>query len=197
MTAVAGLLLAAGGGSRLGRAKALVSVAGESLVERGLRMLRTGGCDPLLVVLGAAPVLVPQPTQAVLNPDWATGMASSLRAGLAALEALPADAVVLALADQPLVGPEAVRRLIAVWRGGATAAVGTYDGHPRNPVLLDRRVWAAVAAAACGDEGARPWLRAHPGEVVAVPCGDTGSPYDVDTPADLDHVTALLARQKD
>lgn len=197
MTTVAGLLLAAGSGSRLGRPKALVTVAGESLVERGVQTLRAGGCEPVLVVLGAAPVPVPPPARAVPNPDWATGMASSLRAGLAALAGQDVRAAVVALADQPLVGPEAVQRLVAAWRGGVAAAVATYDGRPRNPVLLDRSVWAEVAAAAHGDEGARPWLRAHPADVAAVPCDDTGSPYDIDTPADLDHVTALLAQPEE
>ena len=68
---------------------------------------------------------------------------------------------------------------------GAVAAVATYAGRHRNPVLLDRSVWADVAALAEGDAGARSWLRAHPDLVTAVPCDDTGSARDVDTPADL------------
>lgn len=180
---VAGLLLAAGGGSRLGRPKAVVRYAGETLAARGVRTLREGGCTPVLVVTGAAPVDVP--ARVVHNPDWASGMGSSLRAGLAALADTDAAAVVIGLADQPLVGPGAIPRLVRAWQGGAVAAVATYDGAPRNPVLLDRSVWGEVAAAAVGDTGARGWLRAHPGRVTAVPCDGTGSAYDVDTAADL------------
>jgi nicotine blue oxidoreductase len=179
---VAGLLLAAGGGSRLGRPKAGVEYDGSTLAARGVATLRAGGCDPVLVVLG--PVDVEVDADVVRNPRWASGMGSSLRVGLAALPP-GTDAVVVALADQPLVGAAAVARLVAAWQGGAVAAVATYAGAPRNPVLLDRSVWVSVAAAADGDEGARPWLRAHPERVAPVACDGTGSPYDVDTPEDL------------
>ena len=183
----AGLLLAAGAGSRLGRPKALVTVAGELLVHRGLRLLREGGCDPVLVVVGAQAddVRAVLPGERVVEAaGWATGMGVSLRAGLAALDD-DVGAVVVALADQPLVGAEAVRRLVAAGTAGAAAAVATYAGQPRNPVLLARGTWPGVARLAAGDTGARPWLRAHPELVTPVPCDGTGSPFDIDTPADL------------
>ena len=120
----------------------------------------------------------------VHNPDWRTGMGSSLAAGLAAVPDGCAAAVI-ALVDQPLVGPEAVRRLIAAFAGGAEVAVAAYDGQPRNPVLIAREHWAEVAALAAGDAGARPFLRAHPDLVTLVECGDTGRPDDLDTPDDL------------
>ena len=154
---VAGLLLAAGSGSRLGRPKALVVVAGRSLVARGVDLLRDGGADPVIVVTGAAELAdSPGPgVVSVRNPDWATGMGSSLAAGLAAA---PPDrvAAVIALADQPLVGPESVRRLIAAFESGARVAVACYEGRPRNPVLIGREHWSEVVALATGDVGARP-----------------------------------------
>lgn len=179
----AGLLLAAGSGSRLGTPKALVEFRGERLVDRGIRVLREGGCHPVVVVLGAATVQV-RGAVAVRNPEWRSGMGSSLRTGL---EALPGDAerVVIALVDQPFVGPEAVARLIAAARDGASVAVATYGGEPRNPVLIAREHFAEVARLAVGDVGARPFLRAHPELVVEVPCDDAGDPADIDTPADL------------
>ena len=73
---------------------------------------------------------------------------------------------------------------LAGWSTGG-AAVATYAGRARNPVLLDRSTWPDVSAAAVGDEGARGWLRAHPELVVQVDCTDVGSPDDLDTPADL------------
>ena len=107
-----------------------------------------------------------------------------------ALRALPLDvaAVVVALADQPLVGAEAVARLIAAFRAGATVAVAAYEGKPRNPVLLAREHWPEVIATATGDQGARAFLRAHPDLVTLIECGDTGRPDDIDTTADLDRI---------
>ena len=224
---VAGILLAAGEGSRLGQPKALVEIVGQRLVDRGLLMLRAGGADPVVVVTGAAPVDVPG-ALVVHNPAWATGMGSSLMAGLSALGALPpgeCSAAVIALADQPLVSPECVKRLIASHRddanpasgsagdggvgspagdvgsgangrpatGGASIAVATYGGRPRNPVLIAREHWAEVLTMARGDAGARPFLRAHPDLVTLVECGDTGRPDDIDTPEDLARVANVVA----
>jgi nicotine blue oxidoreductase len=184
---VAGILLAAGEGSRLGRPKALVEIGGQRLADRGVALLRAGGADPIVVVTGAAPV---EPAGAVVvhNPGWRTGMGSSLAAALRSPAVAPATAAVIALADQPLVGPEAVRRLITAHDRGASVAVASYGGRPRNPVLIAREHWDEVVAMATGDAGARPFLRAHPELVTLVECGDTGRPDDIDTPEDLARV---------
>jgi len=188
---VAGVLLAAGEGRRLGTPKALVELGGRRLVDRGADVLRDGGTAPVVVVTGAAAVTVPD-VILVPNPDWRTGMGSSLAAGL---RALPGEctAAVIALVDQPLIGAGAVRRLVEAHRAGAGLVVAAYHGRARNPVLLARRHWAGVIAAADGDTGARPYLRAHPGLVTLVECADVGAPDDVDTPEDLARVGALLS----
>lgn len=193
-TRVAGVLLAAGEGSRFGQPKALVELHGQTLAERGVSLLRDGGADPILVVTGAAPVEL-DGTHTVYNPEWHTGMGSSLRAALQALTDTSADvdAVVVALADQPLIGAEAVARLIAACRNGATVAVAAYDGQARNPVLLAREHWAEVMATVTGDQGARLFLRNRPDLVTLVECGDTGRPDDVDTPADLARIATERA----
>jgi CTP:molybdopterin cytidylyltransferase MocA len=205
-TTVAGVLLAAGEGSRFGQPKALVELNGQTLAERGVRLLRAGGARPILVVTGAVPIDIDE-THTVYNPEWRTGMGSSLRAALQALTgtsthlgATPAPAsgidtskvgaAVVALADQPLVGPEAVARLIAAYRGGASVAVAAYNGQPRNPVLLAQEHWPEVIATATGDQGARTFLRTRPEVVTLVECGDTGRPDDIDTPADLARIKA-------
>lgn len=188
---VAGVLLAAGEGKRLGAPKALIELGGRRLVDRGADLLRDGGTAPVVVVIGAAPVTVPD-VVLVPNPDWRTGMGSSLAAGLRALPGACAAAVI-ALVDQPLVGAGVVRRLLAAHQGGADLVVAAYHGRARNPVLLGRRHWAGVIAAAVGDTGARPYLRAHPGLVTLVECADIGAPDDVDTPEDLARVGALLS----
>jgi nicotine blue oxidoreductase len=192
---IAGILLAAGDGSRLGQPKATVELAGSTLAERGVELLRDGGTDPVIVVTGAVPVELPG-VVSVHNPDWQTGMGSSLATGLHAVEA-GAAAAVIALADQPLVGAEAVRRLIAAHANGATVAVAAYGGKPRNPVLIDRIHWPAVIELATGDAGARHFLRAHPELVILVECGDTGSPADIDTPEDLAQVRASASPRAD
>jgi CTP:molybdopterin cytidylyltransferase MocA len=225
---VAGVLLAAGQGSRFGQPKALVELDGQTLAERGVRMLQAGGADPILIVTGAAPVVLAPADQVhtVYNGEWRTGMGSSLRAALRALSeagrpgdavlapddavlapddavlapddavlapddtGLPSDvaAVVVALADQPLVGAGAVARLIAAYRAGASVAVAAYQGQPRNPVLLAREHWPEVIATATGDQGARAFLRARPDLVTRIECGDTGRPDDIDTTADLERI---------
>jgi CTP:molybdopterin cytidylyltransferase MocA len=181
---VAGLVLAAGSGSRLGTPKALVELAGERLVDRAVRVLADGGCAPIVVVSGAAPFEVAG-ADVVPNPDWATGMGSSLRVGLAALADTDASAVLVSLVDQPGIGPEVVRRVIAASEAGATVATATYGGKRRNPVLLARATWPEVSRLAEGDAGARPYLAAHPEDVQAVPCDDLGSADDIDTVEDL------------
>ncbi len=193
---VAGLVLAAGEGSRLGRPKAEVVVGGRRMVDRAMESCVLAGLSPVVVVLGAA-WLVPMPLAdspgnvtpeiwLVENGNWATGMASSVRAGLAALELEAGiDAAVLTLVDTLSVGPEHLRRICTALREGATAAVATYDGMARTPVGLTRGVWADVARTVAGDEGARRWLRAHPDLVTSVECADLGRWTDVDTQADL------------
>jgi nicotine blue oxidoreductase len=200
LTTVAGILLAAGGGSRLGQPKATVEFGGQTLAQRGVALLRDGGADPVVVVTGAAPVSV-DGTRSAHNPDWQTGMGSSLATGLRALAADggngavtagTAVAAVIVLADQPLVGAEAVRRLIAAYRAGATVAVAAYNGRQRNPVLIARGHWPELLATVTGDTGARPFLRAHSELLTVVECGDTGRPDDIDTPEDLARIRSEL-----
>jgi len=185
----AGVLLAAGAGRRFGRPKALVELDGLTLAARGVRLLRAGGCDPIVVVEGAAPLrqLLPADVSIVPNPDWPTGMGSSLRAGLRALAAVaPAEvaAAVVVLVDQPWVLPEAVT---AVRAGFHPHRIVLADYPPpagrSHPVLIPRTLWEPVAATAHGDTGARGFMAAHPDLVTAVPC--PGSPADVDTPEQL------------
>ena len=194
---VAGLLLAAGAGRRMGGPKALVELDGEPLVARGLRALRDGGLDPRVVVLGAdadrarPAVVAADPTATVVvAEDWADGMGASLRAGLAALgvgDTDPAgqavDAVLVLLVDTPGIGPAALARVAAAaTRDGLVR--GGYDGRPGHPVVLGAEHLAGVAAAAHDDVGARGYLAGRD-DVRPVEVGDVATRDDVDTPADL------------
>ncbi|MFG2110823.1 nucleotidyltransferase family protein [Micromonospora chersina] len=182
---VAGLVLAAGGGRRFGMPKALVRHDGQQLVDRSIAVLRAARCDPVVVVLGAAADDVRARADldgvtAVDNPDWTTGMGSSLRTGLAALAGTGAAATVVILVDMPGVTAAAVRR-VATGAGRAELVMaGYHNGRSGHPVLLGRDHWAGVAALAVGDVGARPYLRAHAGVVRVVPCADVADDEDLD-----------------
>lgn len=190
MSAVAGLVLAAGEGRRLGRSKALLELDGERLVDRAVRVLREGGCAAVYVVAGAAPLSVAD-ARVVENPVWVSGMGSSLRRGLAAVTE---PAAVLMVVDTPGVGTAVVRRLLSAYRDGATVAAASYDGVLHNPVLIHRRHWDDVSALAVGDVGARAFLRAHPELVTVVECADIADPADIDTSDDWSAVVARFAR---
>ncbi|MEU5399899.1 nucleotidyltransferase family protein [Streptomyces sp. NPDC005963] len=188
---IAGLLLAAGGGRRLGgRPKALLRHRGRPLVDHAVAALHQGGCAPIHVVLGAAGARVH--TEAALggcttidNGDWAEGMGSSLRAGLASLTDSGADAVLVQLVDQPGIGGAAVARVRSAYGSHETLATATYGGRRGHPVLLGAAHWAAAAADARGDQGARSYLAAHASTLTLVECGDVADPADIDTAADL------------
>ncbi|GAA1238586.1 nucleotidyltransferase family protein [Kitasatospora nipponensis] len=190
---VVGLLLAAGGGRRLGgRPKALLRLRERPLVEHALEVLRAGGCGPLVVVLGAAreQVLATAALDGctvVANPDWEQGMGGSLRAGLAAVAALPGpcSAVLVSLVDTPGVTPAAVTRLLAAHREGAALAAAGYHGRRGHPVLIGAAYLAEAAAGAHGDAGARTLLTERQDRLRLVECADVAVPDDLDTPADL------------
>jgi CTP:molybdopterin cytidylyltransferase MocA len=187
MSAVAGLLLAAGAGRRYGGPKAFADVpgdpTGELMVERATRTLRDGGCAPIVVVLGAQAERADElalPARygvaLVLNHDWAAGMGGSLRAGLAVLPET-AVAVIVLLVDIPGITAAAVER-IGAQAGVCSLRTATYGGRQGHPVLLGREHWAGVARSATGDTGARAYLAAH--DVEAVPCDDIADGTDVD-----------------
>ncbi|WP_338090697.1 nucleotidyltransferase family protein [Planosporangium thailandense] len=188
MGTIAGLVLAAGGGRRYGGPKALIRHEdGRLLVERAAANLRAGGCTPVFVVLGAEADRVRgearlADTSLVDNPDWKSGMASSLRAGLAALADTDVDAAAVLLVDTPGIGPEAVSRLVTATDGRGALLTATYGGRRGHPVILGRDHWAGVAALATADVGARAYLAAHSTEVRRVPCEDVADDTDLDMP---------------
>lgn len=178
MAVTAGLVLAAGAGVRFGGPKAPVEVDGERLVDRAVRNLRDGGCNPVLVVLGAWQGEVAG-ADVVLNPDWAEGMGSSLRVGLAAL--LPradVDVVVVTLVDLPGLTPAAVDR---VRTAPGSLVVATFAGERGHPVRFAREFWPQIAESAHGDMGARGFLRGR-GDITLVEVGDVADGTDLDTP---------------
>lgn len=187
---VAGLLLAAGGGRRMGRPKALLRDRYDvPFLTRAVDVLRDGGCADITVVLGAAAdeareLLADDGVAVVVAPDWQDGMGASLRTGLRALSAAHV-ATLVHLVDLPDVGAGVVTRMVGGPPHPASLARASYRGRPGHPVLLGRDHWAGVAESAAGDRGARDYLAAHESDVRLVECGDLASGHDVDTPDDL------------
>jgi molybdenum cofactor cytidylyltransferase/nicotine blue oxidoreductase len=183
---VAGLLLAAGGGRRVGAPKALLRLDGRLLVERAVGVLREAGCAPIVVVLGAGADRVRAEADlgdatVVVNDAWGSGLGSSLRAGLDALDDTQTDATVVMLVDTPGVTAEAVRRVAALpYRQALVCA--TYGGRRGHPMLFGRAHWPGIATLAKVDVGARPYLVARAGEVLDVACDGVASDDDIDTP---------------
>jgi molybdenum cofactor cytidylyltransferase len=189
---VAGVLLAAGTGSRFGDAnKLLATLDDEPIVRHAARTLVDAGLDPLVAVVGyeservaAALDGLAAEFEVVENDAYREGQATSVRAGVAAL-ASEVDAAVFALGDMPRVDPASVRALVDVYRSGEwTALAAAFEGARGNPVLFDRRHFAALADVS-GDWGGRRILL-QGGDSALVETGDPGVRRDVDTPEDLD-----------
>lgn len=178
---LAGVVLAAGQGRRMGRPKALV----RDWLPRAVDALTGGGCDRVVVVLGASAELVSAPAgvDVVVAPDWADGLSASLRAGLRACSPTSADAAVVTLVDLPDVNAAVVARVVAAASGPEALARATYAGRSGHPVVLGRAHWAAAVDLARGDQGARGLFATH--EHALVECGDLATGVDVDTPEDL------------
>ncbi len=179
---VAGVVLAAGAGRRMGQPKAGVLLGGQRLVDRQVALLRRAGCDVVVVVLGAAVLDVPD-AEVVVNQRWAEGMGSSLGVGLGAVGDV--DAAVVVLVDQPRLDPAAVTRTVAAVAAGAVAARATYGARPGHPVVFARTVWAEASRSATGDVGAKEWLADNAAQVALVPCDGLGDDGDVDTLEEL------------
>jgi CTP:molybdopterin cytidylyltransferase MocA len=179
-----GLVLAAGEARRFGSAKQLALLDGRPLLEHVVTAMRAAPLDEVIVVLGARAEEIRagvdlDGTRVVVAEDWMDGQSASLRAGVAA--AGDADAVVVALGDQPYLSPRAVEALLGARGDGIDAVRATYGGVPGHPIVLERALFARIERLG-GDEGARSLLR----DARAVPCDGLGRPDDVDTPEDLD-----------
>ncbi len=190
----AGLVLAAGAGTRYGRPKALVrDAAGRSWLQHAVDVLTASGCSPVIVVLGArgaeaAALLEPGASVLVVHAtDWADGLSASLNAGLRFALDLPGVAAVAVIpVDVPDVNAATVTRVIGSQVSGAeydltsTLRQARFAGRPGHPVVIGRAHWESLIASASGDTGAGPYLRAHAAR--AIECGDLSTGADVDRP---------------
>lgn len=175
---VGGVVLAAGAGTRYGMPKVLA--ADGQWLRNAVRALADGGCDDVVVVLGAAIIDVPAPARPVVASDWAEGMSASLRAGIAALESGSAEYVVLLTVDTPDIGADTVGRVLDAARTSRSGiARAHYGERPGHPVVIGRRHWVQLVGTLAGDEGARSFLASH-ADVVRVDCADLATGADID-----------------
>lgn len=186
-TAVLGVLLAAGRGSRFGDRvhKLLAPLNGSTVIDHSVRALVDSGL-PAIVVTGAADVSGHLAGLAeVHNETWDTGQRGSVECAISWARDHGFSAVVIGLADQPFIGPAAWR---AVAECDSPVAVATYDGRPGNPVKLSSETWDAfLAFDSDPDKGARPFIDMHPELVRQVAC--EGKSVDIDTEGDLSQWT--------
>ncbi|MDA3014457.1 MAG: nucleotidyltransferase family protein [Actinomycetota bacterium] len=180
----AAVLLAAGAGSRFEGPshKLLADVHGQPVWKHALDAVLASEIELVVVVTGAGQLPDLEPIDprvtSVHNPAWTSGQASSLRVGIETAAKLGADSVVIGLADQPGVTPDAWDRIA---RSRSPLAVALYGEHRGHPVLITSEYWAELPHA--GDLGARDILSKHVDSVEAIPCN--GSPDDIDTEKDL------------
>ena len=185
---IAGLILAAGAGRRFGAPKQLAPLGGEPVLEHVVTAFAAAPLDDVVVVLGANAEAILERVdlhgaRSVRCVDWERGQAHSLRAGVRALA--NAEAVVVALGDQPLLSPLAIERVLAGRGPEALAVRATYAGRPGHPIVLEPGMLKRIETLT-GDVGARGLLDAV--AVSEVACDGLGSPFDVDTPEQLDRL---------
>lgn len=189
----AGIILAAGASSRMGRSKALLPhpISGESFITYLVNVFSNGGADPVIVVgrpddrpvrdqVAAAGAIF------VTNPDPSRGQLSSLLAGIERAEALGVGGVLVCPVDLPGITAAVVTRVIAA-SGAAPIVRPTYRDRAGHPVYFSRELFPELRAAD-PSFGARTVVHADPSRVLAVPCDERGILTDVDTPADYERL---------
>ena len=187
MLDTAAVVLAAGAATRMGRAKQLLDLAGAPLVRAAAVAALDAGCRPVAVVLGAhaaqvAAALRGLDVETVINPDWERGIGASIASGVACVERGDPRAALITLADQPLVGSAALRRLIAARHDAARPiAASRYAGTVGVPACFARALFPLLRALESA-QGCKPLLRAHADDTVLVDCPE--AELDVDTPDD-------------
>ena len=195
---IGAVLLAAGEGARLGGVvKPAIAIQGVPLVSRALIALSGAGVDEVVVVTGhgaerVAPLVEAFPVTVVHNADYRAGQMGSVHAGLAALRG-PFDAVLICLADMPLVNAQDLTALIGAFkkRSGGSVVVPYFQERRGNPVIFDGQAMEAILAAGA-NFGCRRWIDSHPELVVRFAAPNDHYTTDLDTAEDL----AALERRR-
>lgn len=190
---IGGLLLAAGGSSRLGQPKQLLLFEGKTLIRRAAETLVNSACDPVVVILGAeiersAAEISDLNVNVQINKDWRSGMSSSINSGLRELlRTEPGlDAVVIALCDQPNITSADIDQLIRVFNSTGRLIVASQYGDATGvPALFSKEIFNELLALT-GDKGARKIIRDHITDVETVKMDNAA--FDIDTVDDADRL---------
>ena len=193
MSPIAGIVIAASGGRRVGGPEALLRRGEMLLVDRAVDTATEAGCDPVVVVLGAAAdevldTAALRGATVLVNKAWGTGLGSSLRMALESLDGEDkVEAALVMPVDMPGLTVDAIRRVTALPYPEALVCA-TYGGLRNYPMLFGRRHWAGISTLAKADVGARPYLLAHKNEIVDIACDTVADGSRVDSP---EQVTAF------
>jgi molybdenum cofactor cytidylyltransferase len=186
---IAAIILAAGASTRMGTPKQLLMLQGKSLLRRVTETAIAADCSPVVVVLGAGSDRIRDevshlPVKIVENPEWRTGMGSSVRSGIHTLHntAPEVDAAILLLCDQPFVTVQTMHQLILHYRLTQQPIVAsTYQGIVGVPTLFDAKFFGELSSLSQA-EGARAMIQRHQDSVVTVEFPQGA--IDIDTPSD-------------
>lgn len=171
---MAGVVLAAGAGSRYGRPKILAEQG--RWLELAVAALMS--CDAVWVTTGAARPPLPAPAREIYVPTWAKGASESVRAAITVARDSGCDTLVLLTVDTPDVSPAVVIRVLSQHTADPGLTRATYDGRPGHPVVIDKSHWDRLASTLSGDTGARAYLADHGTRLVE--CGDIATGTDID-----------------
>jgi molybdenum cofactor cytidylyltransferase len=193
---IGGILLAAGGSSRMGRPKQFLEFEGVTLLRRTAKAMALSICDPVVAGIGAEKesaeaAHADMELTTSLNQFWSAGMSSSIKAGLKRLLSVAPDhdAVVITLCDQPLVDAKTIDRLIETFATSGTQMVAAkYDGVAGVPALFSREMFDALSRLD-GDKGARDLLRNPEASLTTFEISEAA--VDVDTLDDIGRLKLL------
>lgn len=183
------IILAAGAATRMGRPKQLLSYQGRSLILHAVEVALASLCQPIIVVLGAyveqiKPEVMPKAVQVVENSQWQEGMSSSIRAGVSMLLKTNSklDAVIISLADQPLVSPQIFNQLIRSYQETQKVIIASkYNETTGVPALFSNALFPELMQLE-GDKGAKALIQKYidTGVILQIP----EAAIDIDTPDD-------------
>ena len=185
---VAGIILAAGEGSRMGTTKQLLPFRGKSVLECVIDSALASDLHRVVVVLGhqadrLIPMMKGKEVEVVVNPRYREGQSTSLKAGLEALS-VETDAALFLLADQPLITPVLIGGILNAYRtSGNPIVLPEFEGRRGNPVLFSRETFPRIEALA-EDCGARPLFQEYAGRLLTVPVYGPAIHFDIDTMED-------------